>query len=650
MTLQANFTDSTLNLSAALGETQIIQTVKPVTVTSEMTQPVGVNDNGQLFTRPTIDGQDGFSPIVEVESTAGGALIKVTDAKGKTTATPISNGINGKNGTDGYSPEIELTPTENGVQIDITTRNGGSGAFISNGADGKSAYAYAKDGGYDGTEAEFAKKLASKTSGIHIGADAPADGSDVWIDTDEIPEDENENSGNSTVVTAQPDFAANEGEDGHILNRTHYIDKDGIVHKLDNKFIDADWMATSTKQGGTIIHHTDIVFENNSAFLSENGGNFKVDPGIDVDVYWNGAKYVCALKLHDDEPYIGNGSLVFGVEDTGEPFCLYGMFLAPDIIAYVRKDTSTAENIELLVTVKSETTYNKLPKEYLPDDIGGSIDVTAEVGQTIIVKEVDENGKPTKWEAADYFDFIHEIIPLTTFTPLYEEGYGAYIYGFYGELNASNGLEVGREYTVIFDGVKYVCTAKNAAAMGMSVIFIGNGMIAGLENTGEPFVLASTIVDGAVWDGVAFLGFDGNSHTVRLTTQKIPEKYLPTNGAPYYIDATAEWDGDSGHDPTNYTFSNNPAEVAEAFTLGRTIILKVRLTTHPERFIAFYTLAGGTVATDDNGHARFMGLFVLPISTYGNTNMPALAFIGGHEAHLIVIDKGDGTLGIYSDW
>jgi hypothetical protein len=32
---------------------------------------------------------------------------------------------------------------------------------------------------------------------------------------------------------------------------------------------------------------------------------------------------------------------------------------------------------------------------------GGSIDVTAEVGQTIVVKEVDENSKPTAWEAVD---------------------------------------------------------------------------------------------------------------------------------------------------------------------------------------------------------------------------------------------------------
>jgi hypothetical protein len=33
---------------------------------------------------------------------------------------------------------------------------------------------------------------------------------------------------------------------------------------------------------------------------------------------------------------------------------------------------------------------------------GSSIDVTAEVGQTIVVEEVDGNGKPTKWKAAEY--------------------------------------------------------------------------------------------------------------------------------------------------------------------------------------------------------------------------------------------------------
>lgn len=37
----------------------------------------------------------------------------------------------------------------------------------------------------------------------------------------------------------------------------------------------------------------------------------------------------------------------------------------------------------------------------MPENIGGIPIDTAEVGQTIAVKAVDENGKPTEWEAAD---------------------------------------------------------------------------------------------------------------------------------------------------------------------------------------------------------------------------------------------------------
>lgn len=54
------------------------------------------------------DGADGFSPIVEVEETAEGATVTITDAYGTTSAN-IKNGTDGKdgtNGTDGTNAEI----------------------------------------------------------------------------------------------------------------------------------------------------------------------------------------------------------------------------------------------------------------------------------------------------------------------------------------------------------------------------------------------------------------------------------------------------------------------------------------------------------------------------------------------------------------
>lgn len=60
-----------------------------------------------------------------------------------------------------------------------------SGEF--DGADGKSAYQYAVDGGYVGSEDEFAEKLAQETK-IHVGPEPPEDGSTLWLDTDELGE------------------------------------------------------------------------------------------------------------------------------------------------------------------------------------------------------------------------------------------------------------------------------------------------------------------------------------------------------------------------------------------------------------------------------------------------------------------------------
>ena len=89
-----------------------------------------------------------------------------------------SDGQPGENGTDGYSPTANVTQNDNGATITITDKNGTTTATVTNGkdgadgnpgadgspgkdgADGKSAYAYAVEGGYSGTEAEFAAKLA----------------------------------------------------------------------------------------------------------------------------------------------------------------------------------------------------------------------------------------------------------------------------------------------------------------------------------------------------------------------------------------------------------------------------------------------------------------------------------------------------------
>ena len=82
------------------------------------------------------------------------------------------DGENGMDGKDGTSITVSnvTESTENGGTNIVTfsdgsilhVKNGEKGADGANGSDGKTAYQYAQDGGYTGTEAEFAKKLAQE--------------------------------------------------------------------------------------------------------------------------------------------------------------------------------------------------------------------------------------------------------------------------------------------------------------------------------------------------------------------------------------------------------------------------------------------------------------------------------------------------------
>lgn len=140
-------------------------------------------------------GADGYSPTASVEQSADGAKITITDKRGTTEAV-VKNGKDGANGRDGADGQpgrdgTDGAPGRDGVDgqpgkdgkdgITPTIGDNGNwylggtdtgkpsrgadGATGEKGTDGKSAYQYAQDGGYTGTEAEFAAKLAEEMPG-----------------------------------------------------------------------------------------------------------------------------------------------------------------------------------------------------------------------------------------------------------------------------------------------------------------------------------------------------------------------------------------------------------------------------------------------------------------------------------------------------
>jgi hypothetical protein len=82
------------------------------------------------------------------------AVLKIRDAEGNMVPIPCLKGDKGDPGDQG--PKGDKGDT------------GAPGSKGDPGQDGKSAYQYAQDGGYTGTEEEFAQKLAEEISSVQI--------------------------------------------------------------------------------------------------------------------------------------------------------------------------------------------------------------------------------------------------------------------------------------------------------------------------------------------------------------------------------------------------------------------------------------------------------------------------------------------------
>lgn len=364
-------------------------------------------------------------------------------------------------------------------------------------------------------------------AGVYVGTEAPTNGETVWIDTDAESDaqiDVVAKVGQVLVVKAvdadghptelqavdfpkapAANWNANEGEEGHIECRTHYVDEKGVIHKLDNKYIDADWMATSREN----IDNSIIIPEQKLTGTTTMWDKRQMDiqPGITYDVHINDVVYPC-VAFNEDGICLGNNT---SLTKNNLPFCIYwaggsatgGLFFT---------NGTLGSSVYLKVTGHSWTEYNTMPEGFLPkcavksvngkapdangnvevegDNSGGAdIDVVASVGQTIVVEEVDADGKPTKWKAAEFQERTHwtetveaEVIPETNLS--YDASGSCFVYptviSVYG----------GETYRIVWNGVEYECVCQEVLGDGVTGFVLGNfGAMTGGDDTGEPFVI-----------------------------------------------------------------------------------------------------------------------------------------------------------------
>ena len=154
------------------------------------------------------DGKDGVGIQSVVQTTTssedgGTNIVTVTLTDGQTSTFNVKNGTKGATGSQGPKGDTGATGAQGpkGDKGD-TGSQGEQGIQGEKGADGKSAYAYAQDAGYTGSETEFANKLAQDNSGGTVSneqiaeavesylTENPVEGS-VTVDTELSTESEN---------------------------------------------------------------------------------------------------------------------------------------------------------------------------------------------------------------------------------------------------------------------------------------------------------------------------------------------------------------------------------------------------------------------------------------------------------------------------
>lgn len=353
-----------------------------------------------------------------------------------------------------------------------------------------------------------------------------------------------------------------------------------------------DWVAKKTESGGNVT----VISEQTITSGMWGKRQWDIVPEMVYEVYINGKRYTCKAYNYDGGIILGNYTISLAsanVPHNNEPFYIYWAG-GSATGGFFGKDSTLSYPITLKVTDNIVTVYDKMPKEYLPDDMptGGGVDVTAEVGQTIMVEEVDSNGRPTKWKAVDYQPRTHykDIVELfnATLTGLSEvevplEGFS---------------MQAGETYYVTWNGVEYTCVCVEVPDTG-GMCLLGNGSVLGLEDTGEPFCIAYGTEDGVTFFTIAISmdGIDEVAVVIKGTGYiPIPTPYL-TNALPYYINAVITG---TTNGVDQYATSITISEVDALIASGREI--KMRMPASSSMPDMVFTLGMFMHGRDENGY------------------------------------------------
>lgn len=213
-----------------------------------------------------------------------------------------------------------------------------------------------------------------------------------------------EDTGEPFVVMQQGDtqgyFVITPPEEDYLKVAIYQGGGGEIVHKMDNKYLDLDWLPTKK------IEHA-VVFADDIRLGTQKEHTFSEKPfdfikGEAYTINYDGTEYKCVAKSNADwtgagykNVFIGNISLAGQGDDTGEPFVFTYVYNNEDIYTLIGTvgDQTVSVSVQGIVAV-----YDKMPEEFLPEgyrrenvyiDLYEKYGAVVDVNASLIVENVD---------------------------------------------------------------------------------------------------------------------------------------------------------------------------------------------------------------------------------------------------------------------
>lgn len=150
------------------------------------------------------------------------------------------------------------------------------------------------------------------------------------------------------------------------------------IHKLDSKYIDAEWLANRGTGSEILLEEASQPFGNGTPRTSRQTFSFALESGEQYSINWDGETYDCTAGLYSNDywaaHYAGNLSLADSdLPDTGEPFLVYSIKVISILLGTVliASGTETAHTVSIAHTgnIRRRIPFSYMPPSYtFPSD------------------------------------------------------------------------------------------------------------------------------------------------------------------------------------------------------------------------------------------------------------------------------------------